>query len=126
MIQAQTVPVYQDGNEPDLDLKTNQVDGTLQDLCPPICSIEQAISSAALNHNVSYQRLLCLARRESTFNPNASSNPPYMGLMQFDQPTWNLTPYSSYSPYNAWASANAAAYLISRGGGSRWPVWSQC
>jgi len=102
---------------------THVVEGASQ-ACPPMCTVDESIRIAANTYGVSYTRLNCLAFRESTWNPNAR-NGPYFGLMQFDMATWVLTPYHDYSPFNAWASANGAAYLISRGQGSRWPVWAR-
>lgn len=109
---------------PDL-IKVEEVHGYLEYVrCNTVqCSIQRAAST----YNVPLNRLTCLARRESTFNPNAvSPDGRYHGLMQFDYQTWQLTPYRTSSIYNGEASAMAAAYLISRGESRRWPVYSQC
>lgn len=92
-----------------------------------INTVEDALLNAAATYNVSYNRLRCLAFRESTMNPYAY-NPagPYYGLMQFNESTWALTPYAHSSYYDEYASASAAAYLISIGQSSRWPVYRFC
>lgn len=88
----------------------------------PIC---EAISDAAEEYGVSYARLECLAFRESSYNPYAT-NGRYSGLFQFDAPTWRITPYADASPFEPYAAAHAAAFLIARGESSRWPVWRFC
>lgn len=96
--------------------------------CQPRCSrvdVDRAIHDAAVTYGVSEARLSCLARRESTMNPSAS-NGRYAGLYQFDGPTWLLTPWTSESPYEPWPAAQGAAFLISRGQGSRWPPLAFC
>jgi hypothetical protein len=109
----------------DVGAKTEQVTGTLRHYCPPSCTVDESIRDAASTYGLSYTRLSCLARRESTYNP-AAVNGRYMGLYQFDAPTWQLTPYGESSPFNAWAAAHGAAYLIARGEGSRWPPLGYC
>ena len=108
------------------DVKTDIVHGTLQYYCPPNCTLDQILSQASTLYGVSRSRLECLVRRESTNNPNANTNPSYVGYTQFDIPTWQLTPYRIYDRTNGWANIHAAAYLISRGDGDRWPVWRFC
>lgn len=104
-------------------IKIEEVHGTLERCQTVVCSIQLAAST----YGVPLNRLTCLARRESTNNPNAiSPDGRYHGLMQFDYPTWRLTPYANQSIYNGEASALAAAYLISRGESRRWPVYNQC
>lgn len=109
------------------DIKLEEIHGDLEPLpsCPPLCGVDEAIRMAASYYNVDYTRLACLARRESTFNPGAQ-NGIYFGLMQFDQPTWQLTPHAEYGRGNAWAAAMGAAYLISRGESRRWPPYALC
>lgn len=110
---------------PDVDAKTDVVHGSLEYRCPPICTVDQAIRIASGTYGVSYARLSCLARLESTFNPNAQ-NGRYVGLFQFDEPTFRLTPFAQYGRSNAYASAMGAAHLIARGEGSRWPPLARC
>ncbi len=106
--------------------KSEEVFGTLgPPPCPPACTVDQAIHSAAMAYGVSEARLSCLARRESTMNPGAV-NGQYGGLFQFNEGTFALTPYAQYGRFNAYASAQGAAFLIARGEGSRWPPLSQC
>lgn len=104
-------------------IKTEQVQGYLIESrrCAPSVCIQQA----ALQYGVSPTRLTCLARLESTMNPNAE-NGRYHGLFQFDYPTWALTPYSTQSIYDPEAASLAAAYLIARGESSRWPPFRNC
>lgn len=105
-------------------LKSETVEGHLEFRCQTSCTVEQSIRAAAALYGVAYSRLSCLVRRESTNNPTAT-NGPYAGLTQFDAQTWSLTPYREFSRFNGWANVHAAAYLLSRGGGSRWPVWAR-
>ncbi len=107
------------------DVKTDEVQGTLEYHCPPTCATDMAIRIAAATYGVPYTRLNCLARLESTFNPNAQ-NGRFYGLYQFDEPTFALTPFAQYGRSNAYASAMGAAYLIARGEGSRWPPLARC
>ena len=104
--------------------KDQEVTGELEGRCPPSCTVQESIRAAAALYGIPYTRLSCLVRRESTYNPNAT-NGPYAGLAQFDAQTWTLTPYREYSRFNGWANIHAAAYLLSLGQGSRWPVWAR-
>ena len=72
------------------------------------------------------RKLDCMIQRESTWNPNARSG-PYVGLAQFDYPTWLETPpgqygYSRTDPY---ASIDVMAWGVAHLGYSRWPVTSR-
>lgn len=103
-------------------IKVEEVEGYLT--YPPCNSVQCSLQLASSIYNVPLSRLTCLALRESTFNPFAQ-NGPYLGLMQFDAPTWRLTPYSHRPRTDHEASALAAAYLISQGQSSRWPIWNR-
>lgn len=66
---------------------------------------------------------LRVARCESSLNPNARSTvSTAKGLFQFLDSTWRGSPYWRYSPYNAWASIQAAHWLFTRDGYS-WREW---
>jgi hypothetical protein len=69
---------------------------------------------------------LTIARCESGLNPSAYNSASHAsGLFQILYPsTWNSTPYSGYSPFNAWANINAAHAIFVRDGYS-WREW-QC
>lgn len=57
-----------------------------------------------------------VAMCESSLNPSAHNPSGASGLFQFLPSTWAETPWRSYSPYNAWAAANAAHWLFVRDG----------
>lgn len=103
--------------------KVEEVHGYLQYV--PCTTVQCSIQRASQTYGVSHSRLTCLAFRESTNNPYAT-NGPYVGLMQFDASTWQLTPYRNLSRTDHEASAMAAAYLIARGESGRWPVYRFC
>ncbi len=128
MLLLLNVQAQQDALEELPDIKTEVVNGTLNELpATLILTLDQSIQHAASMYNVSYTRLRCLAQLESTMNPNAvSPGGRYHGLTQFDSTTWQLTPYRTSSVYDGYANIHAAAYLISIGQSSRWPVWRYC
>lgn len=107
--------------------KTDEVQGTLEHVCPPACTLPQIIAQASTLYNVSPTRLACLVRRESTNNPNAvSPSGRHFGYTQFDNSTWRETPYRDYSVFNGWANIHAAAYMISIGQANRFEAWRYC
>jgi hypothetical protein len=69
---------------------------------------------------------LSIARCESGLNPGAYNSASHAsGIFQILYPsTWSSTPYSGYSPFNAWANINAAHAIFVRDGYS-WREW-QC
>ena len=69
---------------------------------------------------------LNVARCESGLNPGAYNSASHAsGVFQIMYPsTWSSTPYSGYSPFNAWANINAAHVIFVRDGYS-WREW-QC
>jgi Transglycosylase SLT domain len=69
---------------------------------------------------------LNIARCESGLNPGAYNAASHAsGIFQILYPsTWSSTPYSGYSPFNAWANINAAHTIFVRDGYS-WREW-QC
>ena len=71
-------------------------------------------------------RLDCMIRLESTWDPNARSG-PYVGLAQFDYPTWLETPQgqAGASRWYPYASIDAMAWATQVLGFGRWPVSSR-
>lgn len=71
-------------------------------------------------------KLDCMIRRESTWFAGAVSG-PYVGLAQFDYPTWLSTPQgkAGASRYDPYASIDAMAWGVVHLGYSRWPVTSR-
>lgn len=69
----------------------------------------------------------CMIRLESSWDPSASRNRPYVGLAQFDLPTWNETPQGKQglSRYDPYASIDAMAWGVRNLGYSRWPNTSR-
>ncbi|HET9015919.1 MAG TPA: SH3 domain-containing protein [Thermomicrobiaceae bacterium] len=84
-------------------------------------SIVAIITAAATRYGQSSTDMLRVATCESSLNP-AAVNPTSgtMGLFQFLPSTWASTPYAGDSPTNAWASANAAAWMWSVGRRGAW------
>jgi soluble lytic murein transglycosylase-like protein len=74
------------------------------------------------------RKLDCMIRRESTWNPNATAvRGRYVGLAQFDYPTWLETPQgqSGLSRWDPYASIDAMAWGVRHLGYGRWPVTSR-
>lgn len=84
--------------------------------------IVEAINLAAVTYGVSGALMFHLARCESRLNPNARNRTSTAtGLFQHLYPsTWRTTPYARFSPYSPYASAMAAAQMISRGRRGEW------
>jgi hypothetical protein len=107
---------------------------------PPVSHtpVSQTPSTTAAGNNTSvagtiYQvfgpyapSALNIARCESGLNPGAYNPASHAsGIFQILYPsTWSSTPYSGYSPFNAWANVNAAHAIFVRDGYS-WREW-QC
>lgn len=84
-------------------------------------TIIDIITEAALRYGQSPAAMIAVARCESNFDPtlvNPASNAS--GLFQFLPGTWRTTPYASYSIFDPWASANAAAWMWSVGRRNEW------
>lgn len=74
------------------------------------------------------RRLDCMIRLESTWRPSAvSPGGTYVGLAQFDLPTWRSTPTgrAGASRYDPYASIDAMAWGVVHLGYGRWPVTSR-
>jgi len=83
-----------------------------------ICYIKRAAEHYGQNVNEAKSTAWC----ESRFNPSADTNPPYVGLFQFDGATWAGAPYGNKSRYSARYSALNAMWYWKLGQRSRWPV----
>lgn len=88
----------------------------------PVGNVEQIIRDAAEAHGISPDRLVRVARCESTLNPNAK-NGQYGGLFQFSDKTWDW--FASMrgvggSKWNASDAANMAAWAFANGYASHW------
>ena len=72
------------------------------------------------------RRLDCMIQGESSWLPWARSG-PYIGLAQFDLPTWLETPTgkSGASRLDPYASIDAMAWGVRNLGYGRWPVTSR-
>lgn len=82
---------------------------------------EKAVRLAAIAYGLPEERMLRIARCESTLIPTAASG-PYLGLFQFGTPLWNATPYARWSRDDPQAAALAASWAFARGMDSHWPV----
>ena len=74
------------------------------------------------------RKLDCMIQRESTWNPYASgAGGRYIGLAQFDLPTWYETPQgrSGLSRTDPFASIDGMAWGTQHLGYARWPVTSR-
>jgi hypothetical protein len=80
---------------------------------------------AGWRRGVNPEALRCLAQHESGHQDYPRPNGIYWGRMQFDWPTWRygsaLAGWAGYSPHDAEAAVDTAAYLIAIGQGGRWP-----
>lgn len=84
-------------------------------------SITEIITEAANRYGQNPAAMLAVARCESGLNPNAyNARSGASGLFQFLPGTWRTTPYASYSIFDAWANANAAAWMWSVGRRGEW------
>lgn len=85
-------------------------------------SVQEAISLASFIYGVPRSTLHRIALCESTLNPNADTNRPYVGLFQFHPRTWRGNWYGKHgfdvrSPY---ANALGAAQHMSKYGFDAW------
>jgi len=96
----------------------------VQPALPPVRSgnpIVDIITEAANRYGQSPSAMLAVARCESNLNPNSvNKSSGASGLFQFLPGTWRTTPYASYSIFDAWANANAAAWMWSVGRRGEW------
>lgn len=83
--------------------------------------IVDIITEAAMKYGQSPSAMLAVARCESNLDPTIVN--PYSGasgLFQFLPGTWRTTPFASYSIFDPWASANAAAWMWQQGRRGEW------
>lgn len=79
------------------------------------------ITDAANRYGQSPSAMIAVARCESNLNPGAvNSRSGASGLFQFLPGTWRTTPFASSSILDAWANANAAAWMWSVGRRGEW------
>jgi hypothetical protein len=79
------------------------------------------IHEAALNYGQSPDDMVRVARCESGLDPYAvGGGGAYFGLFQFVPSTFANTPYGQYEITDAWANANAAAWMWAEGHKSSW------
>lgn len=105
--------------------------------------VAAALDEASRVYPVPYRVLWCVANKETggKFNVDALNRAgPYFGLFQWDAPTWAYAkrtlrnpaapewPLVAWdaSPYEPRPAALAAAGLIARGEGWRWPTLRGC
>lgn len=84
-------------------------------------NIVDIITEAAINYGQSPAAMLAVARCESNLDPavvNRSSGAS--GLFQFLPGTWRTTPFKTYSIFDPWANANAAAWMWQQGRRGEW------
>ncbi|HXI16746.1 MAG TPA: transglycosylase SLT domain-containing protein [Chloroflexota bacterium] len=94
-------------------------------------SIPELIDAAAYRYGISAARMACIVQRESGGNPWAYNwRDGSMGLLQWQPRTWAWASWQAgvggASPYDAAASIQAGAWLMSRGGWSHWSVERFC
>ncbi|MGH2779061.1 MAG: transglycosylase family protein [Actinomycetota bacterium] len=85
----------------------------------PAGSIEEIISSAAVEFGLDPGYLLSVATCESGLDPSAYNAAGYHGLFQFDEQTWAAYGYGDI--FDPTAQSRTAARLIAAGESSRWP-----
>lgn len=84
-------------------------------------SVIDIITEAANRYGQSPSAMLAVAKCESNYNPNAvNSRSGASGLFQFLPGTFKGTPFASYSIFDPWANANAAAWMWSVGRRGEW------
>jgi hypothetical protein len=102
---------------------------------PQEASAQQAdvlavIDGAARRWGLTPRFMRCLASRESTYRPSATSRAGGMGLYQFTARTWRANAprygWRGHSPYEARAAAQVAAGMIAHGMIANWPRASRC
>lgn len=97
------------------------IEGAVGEPAPvaPSGSIEEIISSAAIEFGLDPGYLLSVATCESRLVPSAYNAAGYHGLFQFDEQTWGAYGYGDI--YDPTAQSRTAARLIASGQSERWP-----
>lgn len=84
-------------------------------------SVIEIITAAANRYGQNPAAMIAIAKCESGLNPLAyNARSGASGLFQFMPGTWKTTPFASYSIFDAWASANAAAWMWQQGRRGEW------
>ncbi|HXI14990.1 MAG TPA: transglycosylase SLT domain-containing protein [Chloroflexota bacterium] len=93
-------------------------------------TIPELIDAAAYRWGVSAARMRCIAWRESTYRPWATSPGGHRGLFQFADQTYRWASWNAgvggSSPYDPYAAAESAGWLMSQGGWNHWSVERFC
>jgi hypothetical protein len=87
--------------------------------------VTPCIDYAALKYKQSPSVAECVAYHESTDNPYAS-NGSHFGEFQFDQGTWDGSPYARHSYWSARWNSLAAMWYWHLGEYSRWVTYPLC
>jgi uncharacterized protein YraI len=82
--------------------------------------IEGFIRDAAVRYGQDPAAMLRVARCESNLAANAVNPAGSYGIFQFVRSTWDSTPYADHDVFEAWANANAAAWMWSVGRRNEW------
>lgn len=83
-------------------------------------TIRQIIIDAARRYGQNPDAMLRVADCESDLVPTAVNRSGSYGIFQFVPSTWESTPYGDNDIFEAWANANAAAWMWSVGRRSEW------
>ncbi|HXI15229.1 MAG TPA: transglycosylase SLT domain-containing protein [Chloroflexota bacterium] len=94
-------------------------------------TIPELIDAAAYRWGVSAARMRCIAWRESTYRPWVTSPGGHRGLFQFADRTYQWASWNAgvggSSPYDPYAAAESAAWLMSQPGGfQHWSTARWC
>jgi len=113
-------------------LVTQAIDATpadqVEDAVPEVAAPLTPKAYLYETYPVLARRLDCMIRGESSWLPWASgAGGRYIGLAQFDLPTWYSTPQGAAgaSRYDPYASIDAMAWGVRNLGYARWPVTSR-
>ena len=92
--------------------------------------VVNVISHVAHVYGVPVERMVCVARLESTFRPWVTSAAGHRGLWQWSDGTWAWASvqagYPDTSPYDLVASSYVAGWLMAQGGWAHWSVSPFC
>jgi soluble lytic murein transglycosylase-like protein len=86
----------------------------------PQALIERFIVDAARRYGQDPDAMLRVARCESNLNAQAVNPAGSYGLYQFVRATWESTPFADHDVFEAWANANAAAWMWAVGRRHEW------
>jgi uncharacterized protein YgiM (DUF1202 family) len=83
-------------------------------------TIRKFITDAAKRYGQNPEAMLRVAECESNLIPTAVNRSGSYGLFQFVPTTWESTPFADDDVFEAWANANAAAWMWSVGRRHEW------